>query len=863
MVFRNRHYSTGKSIMILVRMEPLRRVQCQMELRRVCAPLPCQMELRRVCAQPLSVSRDRGHKAWDDDVAMAMDQLSQSSKPKLSVRGDVDVAGVYSPPRVAAMAKSMGLQGGFSMDLPVPDEYERRWDFPRPEDRRRAEQFVRSKRPYMLVLSPPCTAFCAWQQRNMSRHPSYREKADRILREATVHVLSTLKLAALQMQEGRYFIFEHPLTAASWRLKDVEEFEKKFTALSRFEETYRVLEAVADQCAFGLQAQGADGVVGPVKKPTKFWTNSPGVKNALGVRCRGCARHVHLEGKGRTSPAAIYPKALCRVMCRGVVAQMQVDAADLFSFDIVDGISDFGGTGVDDDGIGEDYEEIPLMAVEQHGKQDFYDDMSGKALPLQSVRSARSEEIAEVYRMGVRRKVPRGTCWRETGRAPIGTRWVDVDKGSPDCPDIRSRIVAQELNRGAKAPDLFAATPPLEYMQFLVSCCASAQGLEKPTRLMTLDVKKASFYAPSTRRVFVGLPAEAKGASDGDVVGLLERSLHGTRDAGANWVNQYTKVLESLTFTKGASSLAHVNETRGLRLVVHGDDFLVEGELAQLRWLEAQIRKHFTIQSNVLGSEADSVRELKLLNRTISWCDDGLYWEPDARHVQLFWGALDLNDCRLTSVSTPAVREAKKIDPQIIEKIVEHMEPVDVFDDDDGTRQADAEARRAPFPSGGELVSVEARCSGENSWTKCRGCNVLQKTDVEVCSACEEPMLGAVGDDGLEGIAVTMRGHGWAPVECDSVDGRSRWSKPCKSARSMIVSPAGIMTRRATRDVDIDFVMEDLALDRRSVSPKFVGRSLRRPRNIAVAVDLMAVDDDGAPAEVAWEEEEMEPFEAT
>ena len=49
-------------------------------------------------------------------------------------------------------------------------------------------------------------------------------------------------------------------------------------------------------------------------------------------------------------------------------------------------------------------------------------------------------------------------CIEETGKPPIGTRWVDTNKGDDRCPKVRSRIVAQELKRHSDFA-LFAATP--------------------------------------------------------------------------------------------------------------------------------------------------------------------------------------------------------------------------------------------------------------------------------------------------------------------------------------------------------------------------------------------------------------------
>ena len=58
-------------------------------------------------------------------------------------------------------------------------------------------------------------------------------------------------------------------------------------------------------------------------------------------------------------------------------------------------------------------------------------------------------------------KVPMGQCRKETGKNPIETGWADTDKGTSECPNIRSRWVVKEHTTGPR-PDLFSATSPLE-----------------------------------------------------------------------------------------------------------------------------------------------------------------------------------------------------------------------------------------------------------------------------------------------------------------------------------------------------------------------------------------------------------------
>ena len=57
------------------------------------------------------------------------------------------------------------------------------------------------------------------------------------------------------------------------------------------------------------------------------------------------------------------------------------------------------------------------------------------------------EEIGELAKHGVYEKVPITECWNKTGAAPIGTRWVEVNKGDGKNIEYRSRLVAQEIRR--------------------------------------------------------------------------------------------------------------------------------------------------------------------------------------------------------------------------------------------------------------------------------------------------------------------------------------------------------------------------------------------------------------------------------
>ena len=98
----------------------------------------------------------------------------------------------------------------------------------------------------------------------------------------------------------------------------------------------------------------------------------------------------------------------------------------------------------------------------------FYDELSNRRLDNAEVEKARLEELRQVYKFKVYDKVPLQECHDETGKDPIGVRWLDINKGDEYNKDYRSRLVAQEIKKD-KREDLFAPAPPLEATKLLFS----------------------------------------------------------------------------------------------------------------------------------------------------------------------------------------------------------------------------------------------------------------------------------------------------------------------------------------------------------------------------------------------------------
>ena len=327
-----------------------------------------------------------------------------------------DIAEAYSPPRLTSEGRNFNLRCGFSFDITVPDADGTVWDFSRRSCRKKAWNRLQSERPYMLVGSPPCTAWSIIQNLN-ARTPEGAAKLNNAKKKALIHLQFCAAMYREQLRGGRYFLHEHPDTATSWKVPCIE----------RLAEMPEVLIAKADQCMFGLTSRDQLGVA-PAKKPTRFMTNSPEVHKLLDKRCDGsCPRHVHLM-EGRAKAASIYPKKLCRTVLRGVVNQMKMDKGNLMSFKCVGSQT-----------------EVMSVEFEEDNWRKYWDDISGKELRGDLVRAARAEELETVRKMKVWVKVDREQCFRDTGKPPIKLRWVDINKGDETKPNHRSRIVAKEI----------------------------------------------------------------------------------------------------------------------------------------------------------------------------------------------------------------------------------------------------------------------------------------------------------------------------------------------------------------------------------------------------------------------------------
>ena len=231
----------------------------------------------------------------------------------------------------------------------------------------------------MIIGSSECTPLSNIQNLNI-RMPEGKEKVERAREEGTKHLELCCKIYMLQVEAGRHFILEHPLTATSCATECM-------TKLRNYPAVYT---AEAHMCAFGMQSKDKHGP-GYAKKPTRFLTNSTMSARALSRRCPDNHRHVHLM-EGRARAAAIYPQELCRTICRASLEQAKADAGDLVCIQCVDDREE---------------EHVNEVAFEETQWKSYWDDVIGRELRKDLVEAARAEELSVVKKMQVWRKVKR------------------------------------------------------------------------------------------------------------------------------------------------------------------------------------------------------------------------------------------------------------------------------------------------------------------------------------------------------------------------------------------------------------------------------------------------------------------------
>ena len=325
-----------------------------------------------------------------------------------------------------------------------------------------------------------------------------------------------------------------------------------------------------------------------------------------------------------------------------------------------------------------DIGEMEVNVEEDHWDTDESNEIedTNEQLDPEAVKGARAEEIEFMRGLGVWEDSTLQECVQMTGKPPITTRWVDVNKGRGDEILIRSRLVARDfkVKGDDKKFDVFAAMPPLEIKRMLFRMAMVGNGGRGdegrgPIKLMFVDVKKAHLNGKVKEDEFeyIRLPEEAGGG-----VGRLKRWIYGMRQAASAWETDYADNLQAIGSRRGrAAPTAFVNLEKGVRLVVWGDDFTFLGRDRDLKEAAEQMKKWYEIKVRaMLGPEAGDDKDVRILGRVLKWEPDCLTYRADERHAMAIWAGLGLQPTS-KGLDSPLLKEecdAKEDDEVLDEK---------------------------------------------------------------------------------------------------------------------------------------------------------------------------------------------------
>ena len=191
---------------------------------------------------------------------------------------------------------------------------------------------------------------------------------------------------------------------------------------------------------------------------------------------------------------------------------------------------------------------------------------------------------------------------KEQGLAPIGTRWVFTNKGDTEHPFIRARLVAQETKRTTNM-DLtdtsmtLAATPPFEGFRFLLSRAMTGEKKRNPQDELVIaffDISRAHFHSPVRRRVAIGVQG---GPSCPSGIAMLNRAMHGTKDAAQCFDSYCERTMEKLDYNIGVfNPCLYKHPIKDVSVLRHGDDFATLATRTQIAEFKEHLSKHLFVR---------------------------------------------------------------------------------------------------------------------------------------------------------------------------------------------------------------------------------------------------------------------------
>ena len=105
---------------------------------------------------------------------------------------------------------------------------------------------------------------------------------------------------------------------------------------------------------------------------------------------------------------------------------------------------------------------------------------------------------------------------------------------------------------------------------------------------------------------------------------MLKKAMYGTRDAPQIWQKEVQRTMESFGFTMSVlQPSVYYHREKDMIVVVHVDDFLCSGNVADLEWLYNSMKQKYDLKRSLMVKSDES--EVRYLNRRIRWKEEKNY----------------------------------------------------------------------------------------------------------------------------------------------------------------------------------------------------------------------------------------------
>ena len=94
------------------------------------------------------------------------------------------------------------------------------------------------------------------------------------------------------------------------------------------------------------------------------------------------------------------------------------------------------------------------------------------------------------------------------------------------------------------------------------------------------------------------------------------------RDAAATFQKQIQKFMKGQGFLLGEyNARTYFHAVRGLKVMVHRDDFASSGTREHLQWLRSKLEQRYEIKTSVIGHRQGETKEGGVLNGELRACE--------------------------------------------------------------------------------------------------------------------------------------------------------------------------------------------------------------------------------------------------